>query len=56
MVGVAEYARWAASKGWEVAVLTGARAFPSGDEAAFTRALTRFGLPAGAENVQAQSL
>jgi len=52
----AEYARWAASEGWDVAVLTGARAFPSGDEAAFTRALTRYGLPAGAEIVQAQSL
>ena len=37
-------------------MLTGARAFPAGDEAAFTRALTRYGLPAGAEIVQAQSL
>jgi polysaccharide pyruvyl transferase WcaK-like protein len=52
----AEYARWVASEGWDVAVLTGARAFPAGDEAAFTRALTRYGLPAGAEIVQAQSL
>jgi polysaccharide pyruvyl transferase WcaK-like protein len=52
----AEYARWVASQGWNVAVLTGARAFPSGDEAAFTRALTRYGLPAGAEIIQADSV
>lgn len=52
----AEYARWAAAAGWQISVLTGARAFPSNDEAVFTRALTRFGLPAGTDLIQAGSL
>ncbi|MGZ0187735.1 MAG: tetratricopeptide repeat protein, partial [Alphaproteobacteria bacterium] len=45
----AEYARWAASQGWTVVMLGGARAFPAMDEATFMQALARHGMPAGTE-------
>ena len=52
----AEYARWAAARGWTVVMLGGARAFPALDEMNFLRALARHGMPAGTELVIAPSL
>lgn len=52
----AEYARWAASRGWTVVLLGGARAFPALDETKFLQAVARAGMPAGTELVMAPTL
>ena len=52
----ASYSRWAATQGWTIVLLTGARAFPAADDNRFLQMLARHGLPAGTELTAATSL